>query len=197
MKLKALFLLLALPSFAHPMDSTLKWSKSFGVFATSWLTVLVTHEMGHAIAGKLFFNEPINIHFDHVPNVSVNENEALLNVGPFHFHGLPIFAAVPGIAQKPSATKKEEIIKTTKNMALAALGPLSGTICGLLLNKIINGSISNATSGSFIISMLNLLNLIPMATEAGLKSDGYFVWQGLKYIKYLLQARKTIFDVKK
>ncbi|BDC35281.1 hypothetical protein Noda2021_12390 [Candidatus Dependentiae bacterium Noda2021] len=175
------------------MDNASGALKSLGVLAASWLTVLASHEAGHALAGKLFYNNPINIHLAPNPNFNVTD-PVLYKIGPFSFHGIPLFGAIPGVSITGPATKKQAIIDSLKMIAIDSAGPLLGAVAGLLFNTSLN-TLGIATQIPLCVSMLNLANLIPINTE-GFISDGYSILQNIKHIKYLLTAHKTVYDIK-
>lgn len=193
MKIKVLLLCLLLPTFANSMETASRVLKPLGVLAASWLTVLIAHEAGHAVPGKIFFNEPINIHLASDPRFDTTD-PALFNIGPFHVHGLPIFGAVPGLATPFPKSRREAIALKLKMLAINAGGPVMGSLAGIGLGYILNAA-GVSTHIPLFISMLNMLNLIPLSTT-GFASDGCYVWENIKDLIYLVQARKTIYDIK-
>lgn len=221
MKFKAFLLLLAIPTISNSMDkftligagtelnlktlagSLISWVltvtghefghalQPLGTLVASWLTVLVSHEAGHAVAGKLLFNNSINIHLGPDPTFSTTD-KIVASLGPIHFHGLPFFGAV-SVPILSAKSRRQAIINELKMSAFDAAGPIAGTIGGLFLDRLMAiGGMPNRIPN--IISLLNLLNLLPVAYK-GFASDGYGIWQSIKHIKYLLTARKTIYDI--
>lgn len=191
MKFKAILLCLLFPLYANSMDTFGHALQPLGTLVASWLTVLVSHEAGHAVVGKLLFNNPINIHLAPDPTFSTKD-KIVASLGPFHFHGLPFFGAV-SVPILSAKTRRQDIINQLKMSAFDAAGPIAGTIGGLILGRLMTlGGISSRIP--FAISLLNLLNLVPVAIK-GFASDGYSIWQNIKHIKYLLTAHKTIYDV--
>lgn len=191
MKFKALLVCMLLPVSTYSMDVAKSFVKPLSTFIASWLTVLLTHEAGHAVAGKLLFNHPINIHLAPNPSFSTKD-EILTSVGPLHIHGIPLFGAV-SVPTLKAKTRQQAIINQLKMIAFGAAGPLAGTLGGLAVGKVLElmGLVSRIP---FLISMLNLLNLVPISFD-NFVSDGLGIWQDIKHIKYLLTARKTIYDV--
>lgn len=194
MKFKALLLLLTLPVISRSMDriplmgagTEFGFKTAAGAIA-NWALTVLGHELGHAIAGKLLFNAPIDIHIGTEMNPT---GKPLFSIGGLHVHGLPLCGLAEIKHNKKPATLDQVIDHKSKDIAVLGAGPLGGLVTGIAVQAILN-KFGFGSFFSLLPQFVNLANLIPMK-EGNCLSDGKKIWENIKHIKSLLQEKKFV-----
>lgn len=193
MKLKALLLLaMTIPALTHSMNREQllrygEWNaKSITGTLICYALAVAGHEFGHAIAGKLLFNSPINIHLGH----NINEtSKPVFSIGPVHIHGLPLLGQARINIEAVPETHEEKVSRKVRDIGVDAAGPLMGLATGLAVHTVLE-KLGFGSIYSFIVPFCELSNFLPVNIR-GAKSDGTLIWETIKQLKKLF-AEKAV-----